>query len=683
MANCHFFIAGTDSYWTRDYGPWYVYTGNDEQGIVDHIYNRPRPNDDEIPQEFGDYLGIPVYGMDLVATGGNWMCDGRGVGMSTRLILDENPGMTGAQVDQILLDYCGITDYYPLPYTESGGIHHIDCTKKFLDVDTILVEQKTPADPELEANVAYLRTLTSSWGTPYEIIRVPVGNGYTEAYTNSLILNTKVLVPTFGTSNDAVALQIYEDAMPGYEIIGFDGSWLSDDAIHCRAKGIMDRYMLYIDHTPLTDPQVSGGSYLVTAEIHPYSGQPVSSGSPQLRYSLNGDPFTSVTMTSTGGDSWQGTIPAQADGTSVRYYIHAEDDSGRAENHPYIGSAGAHRFVVSSTGSYLIAGPGPGEANPPLVRVFPPGQDAAHVYEFSAYGASQYGVNVSCGDVTGDGFDKILTGAGPGAIYGPHVRGFSVDGTPLAGLNFLAYGTNKYGVNVSAGDLDGDGFDEIVTGAGPGAVFGPHVRAFDYDGSPGITPLSGVNYFAYGTPKWGVNVTCGDIDGDGYDEIVTGAGPGAVYGPHVRGWNVDGGTASAMPGVSFLAYGTNKFGVNVSCGDMDGDGMDEIVTGAGPGAVFGAHVRGWNYDGSTVTELPGINFFAWPSGEGRYGAKVCAGTDLDDDGRADLVVGQGPDPSAATPVKVYRYDGAQLTRWFDLEAYTGLTHGTTVAAGRF
>ncbi len=354
MANCHFFIAGTDSYWTRDYGPWYVYTGNDEQGIVDHIYNRPRPNDDEIPQEFGDYLGIPVYGMDLVATGGNWMCDGRGVGMSTRLILDENPGMTGAQVDQILLDYCGITDYYPLPYTESGGIHHIDCTKKFLDVDTILVEEKTPADPELEANVAFLQTLTSSWGTPYEIIRVPVGTGYTEAYTNSLILNTKVLVPTFGTSHDAVALQIYQDAMPGYEIIGFDGSWLSDDAIHCRAKGIMDRYMLYIDHTPLIDPQGAGGDYLVTAEIHPYSGQPLSSGFPQLRYSIDGGFFTSVTMTSTGGDSWQGTIPAQADGTSVRYYIHAEDDSGRAENHPYIGSAGAHRFLVSSTGDWPV-----------------------------------------------------------------------------------------------------------------------------------------------------------------------------------------------------------------------------------------------------------------------------------------------------------------------------------------
>jgi len=356
MANCHFFIAGTDSYWTRDYGPWYVFTGNDEQGIVDVVYNRPRPNDDDIPTEWGVYLGVPVYGSDLIATGGNWMCDGLGVGMSTRLTLDENPGMSEAEIDQNLLDYCGITEYHPLPYTESGGIHHLDCTKKFLDVDTILVEEKTPTDPELEANVAFLETLTSSWGTPYEVIRVPVGNGNTEAYTNSLILNTKVLVPTFGTSNDAVALAIYESAMPGYEVIGFDGSWLSDDAIHCRAKGIVDRQMLFIDHTPLIDPQTAGGSYTVAAEIHAYSGQPLSTGFPQLRYSINGGLFNSVTMTNTGGDTWQGSIPAQADGAAVDYYIHAEDDSGRAENHPYIGAQGAHDFTVSSTGDYPVIG---------------------------------------------------------------------------------------------------------------------------------------------------------------------------------------------------------------------------------------------------------------------------------------------------------------------------------------
>lgn len=332
----------------------------------------------------------------------------------------------------------------------------------------------------------------------------------------------------------------------------------------------------------------------------------------------------------------------------------------------------------------LVIGPGPASANPPLVCLLLPEQDAEPEYQFSAYGTQHYGCRVTCGDVDGDQRAEIITGAGPGQVLGPHVRGFGMDGTPLPELNFLAYGTNKWGVNVAAGDLDNDGFDEIITGAGPGAVFGPHVRGWDYDGTPGVSPVPGVSYFAYGTPKWGVNVATGDIDGDGYDEIISGAGPGAVYGPHVRGWNVDGTAASAMPAVSFLAYGTNRFGVEVTCGDLDGDGMDEIVTGPGPGGTFGSHVRGWNYDGQSVTALDGFSFFAWHPDQVRYGVKVFAGTDLNGDGKDELVVGCGPDPSVATPVKVYVYHAARVTEWFTLDAFPdGWTHGTNVAAGLF
>lgn len=331
----------------------------------------------------------------------------------------------------------------------------------------------------------------------------------------------------------------------------------------------------------------------------------------------------------------------------------------------------------------LIVAPGSAYENPPLVRVYPVAQDSYYGFEFPAFGSPHYGANVCCGDVDGDEYDEIITGAGPGEIYGPHVRGFDIDGTPLPGLSFLAYGTNKYGVNIAAGDIDGDGFDEIITGAGPGEVFGPHVRAFDYDGTPGVIPVPGVSYFAYGTPKWGVNVAAGDIDGDGYDEIVTGAGPGAVYGPHVRGWNIDGENAEPIPQVSFLAYGTNKYGVNVTAGDVDGDGIDEIITGAGPGVVFGPHVRGWNYDGSSISPLPGFSFFAWQTGPLQYGVNVYSGTDIDDDGRDELVTGRGPAPEADTEVKVFTYDGSVVNEWFSLEAFPGLTHGVNVAAGRF
>jgi len=328
--------------------------------------------------------------------------------------------------------------------------------------------------------------------------------------------------------------------------------------------------------------------------------------------------------------------------------------------------------------SLLVAGPGPGESNDPMFRNFlasntsigfadelhsnehgfglnvatgdidgdnveeivvgygadpvaPPEFTAYRLNGFGiwgtqrmAYGVEKYGVKVACGDIDGDGYDEIVTGPGPGPPFGPQVRGWNFDNestVAMADVSYFAYGTLKYGVNVSCGDIDGDGYDEIVTGAGPGAVFGPHVRGWNYDGTT-LTSIPGVSYLAYGTPKWGVNVACGDIDGDGYDEIVTGAGPGAIYGPHVRGWNFDGGTLAPMAGVSYLAYGTNKFGVNVTCGDVDNDGIDEIVTGAGPSQVFGAHVRGWNYDGAALAPIGSISFFAYDANSYRFGANV-------------------------------------------------------------
>ena len=349
-------------------------------------------------------------------------------------------------------------------------------------------------------------------------------------------------------------------------------------------------------------------------------------------------------------------------------------------------SGSAYVFGISGTacGTGIVAGPGPAGANPPLVHVFPPVQDAEYEYEFSPYGPPHFGVNVTCGDVAGNGYDEILTGPGPGAIFGPHVRGFKVDGTPLQNLSFFAYGTRKWGVHVASGDIDDDGYDEIITGTGPGAVFGPHVRAFDYDDTDSITPVPGVSFIAYNTRKRGVHVSAGDIDGDGYDEIITGPGPGVVFGPHVRGWNLDDGSAKALSSVSFLAYGTLKYGVVVACGDMDNDGFSEIATAPGPSSSFGSHIRGWNYDDISISPLSSCSFFAWPPSEARYGARVYAGADLDLDGRDEIVVGCGPDPSAGSTVRVFKYDEAGVTEWFSLESFaSGWTHGVNVAAGRF
>jgi len=345
--------------------------------------------------------------------------------------------------------------------------------------------------------------------------------------------------------------------------------------------------------------------------------------------------------------------------------------------------------AYASHGPMILAGLGPGEDNTTQAVLsrqltwFSWDYGYGVLSYFPCYGIEKYGINPATGDIDGDGFDEIITGPGPGAVFGPHVRSFEFDGTPVPGVGFFAYGTLKYGVNVAGGDIDGDGCDEIITGAGPGTVFGPHVRAWDHDDSGTVTSKSDVSFFAYGTPKYGVNVCCGDIDGDGYDEMVTGAGPGTVYGPHVRGWNYDNSAIESMPGVSFFAYGTNQFGVNVACGDVDGDGIDEILTGAGPGAVFGPHVRGWNVDGAATVPISGISFMAFE--DTRWGVNVGSG-DLDNDGTTEIITGRGEGPDFDSTVRVFSFDGstvAQEAEYLSFHFFGETTHGANIAVGHF
>jgi hypothetical protein len=327
----------------------------------------------------------------------------------------------------------------------------------------------------------------------------------------------------------------------------------------------------------------------------------------------------------------------------------------------------------------IVTGPGPGPSNPPQVRVFSVADTDTPIYDFAAYGVSQFGVNISTGQLDGDDQPEIATGPGPGAVFGPHVRGWELTGSPMPGLSFLAYGTKKFGSNVTLGDIDGDGLDEIVTGAGPGAVFGPHVRGFNYDGA-GVTPISAVSFMAYGTRKFGVNVACGDADGDGMAEIVTGAGPGAVFGPHVRGFNYDGISLTTKPGLSYFAYGTPKYGVNVACGGLDGNAADDIITGPGPGAVFSSHVRGWWYTGSSVNAFPGVSFFAYE--EPGYGVRIGSGN-LDGDGYDEILTAPGPGAMFNCLVRGWNVDGgtASSIPSIGFNAYEGtVTHGGNVAA---
>ncbi len=348
LANCDFLIAPTNTYWTRDYCPWFIFEENGDMAIVDPIYNRPRPQDDAIPQAIGAAWGLNVYAMPLATPGGNHMSDGLGRSMSTELIYNENPSFTHAEIDSIITAYLG-NEFTVLNYVESGGIHHLDVWAKFLSPSTVIVKDVSTGNASytlLNARAEQLSQMTSAWGKPYKVVRVfcPSGAGY----TNSIILNNKVLVPTVGNAYyDSLALQTYSDAMPGYEVLGFSGSWLYDDALHCRAMGVPDSNMLWIVHVPLPDQSDTTNDYEVSVKIVDHSDMGLISDSLKIFYSINGGPFDFTPLYSTAvPDSFYGYIPAQSGVGEVAYYIQAADNSGRVETHPFIGAPGAHKFLI-------------------------------------------------------------------------------------------------------------------------------------------------------------------------------------------------------------------------------------------------------------------------------------------------------------------------------------------------
>lgn len=355
MDNVDFLIEPHDTYWTRDYGPWFI-REDDKISIVNFTYNRPRPDDDIMPVKIANKLGIDYYNMPVVHTGGNYMCDGFSVAAQTELIYEENT-ISNDQVDQNMEDYLGASENFVIEDPLGDYIKHIDCWGKFLDVDKVLIAEVPESDPrysDYEDAANYFSTRNCAYGYPYEVVRVYApGTSPNTPYTNSLILNDHVFVPVTGSQWDDEAIAKYEEAMPGYQIHAImpgSNEWLNSDALHCRTHELADVNMLKITHIPPFHGEVDfQASFEIEAKIHAYSGSELYADSLLLYYKLNDGEFEKVIMTGTGEDMYKAEIEATY-GDKVAYYIHAADESGRSEDLPYIGAPDPFMFTVSTHG---------------------------------------------------------------------------------------------------------------------------------------------------------------------------------------------------------------------------------------------------------------------------------------------------------------------------------------------
>jgi hypothetical protein len=308
----------------------------------------------------------------------------------------------------------------------------------------------------------------------------------------------------------------------------------------------------------------------------------------------------------------------------------------------------------------IITTPGPGPKNPSSVSLI--SKELKPLLEFAAL-SSNYGAYAASADIDGDGYDEIVVAQGPGPQNSATLRVFKRDGTFITEVTLF---DTKYGMTLSSGDIDGDWKDEIIAGIGPGPGNPATLKVVKFNNG-GFIELT-TKTLPYNL-QYGLNTAMGDIDGDGMQEIITSLGPGPDNPATVTIWKQTGQYLTEMQ--SFTVFG-GTYGVNISTGDIDGDGVDEIITGTGPDPKNQAIVRAYKADGTNLLE------FVPYGAKHTYGVTV-ASADIDEDGIDEIITGLGPGPQNLSWVKVFKSDGTEIASFL---AYPENSEYGVVFSGR-
>jgi agmatine/peptidylarginine deiminase len=328
-----FQVQATNTVWIRDYGPWWVWRQTSwDRAIVDWIYNRPRPQDNVIPEWQAALWGLEYYGPNLVFTGGNFMVDGWGRGFCSELVLQENGTTvdTKAELDSVLGAFMDLDTVYTFP--RFFGIDHIDMSMKLLNDHTCILN-RYPAGNQYNAVMdsceEILSQVQNPWGQNVQVVRIntpswDAGTAYT--YTNAIFVNNKVLLPIYNRAEDAAAIALWDSLLPGYSIYSFDCNSIipSQGAIHCVVKEVIHRYLIRIEYSPLPEQLASETDAQIRARVT--SLGTLNSDSLQLFYTLDtGGAWQTQTFASLGNDSFSVMIPPQRSHAPVYYYVRAKN----------------------------------------------------------------------------------------------------------------------------------------------------------------------------------------------------------------------------------------------------------------------------------------------------------------------------------------------------------------------
>jgi agmatine deiminase len=300
MSRVHFPIRGTDTIWIRDYGPRYVFQG-DVRAIVDHTYNRPRPNDNSLSSFFSGYMGHPIYEHPLSHGGGNFHLDALGGGYLTRLINNENQSYSEPQIWDVFKSFqnLDVTFFTPFP-TNVDSTQHIDMWMQVYGDNKVMISDWPTQSGSTQDNICDAAAIEMA-AKGFTVTRIPArhysNTHYT--YTNVVMCNNLVLIPKYTngtiTQYNAQALAAWQAALPGKTIVQVDCQAI------VTASGVMHCIMMHL-------PEHRGGVNPTAYLVSPNGGEILNPGAQVSVQWISDDDVAATSaaleLSTDGGASW-------------------------------------------------------------------------------------------------------------------------------------------------------------------------------------------------------------------------------------------------------------------------------------------------------------------------------------------------------------------------------------------
>jgi hypothetical protein len=308
---------------------------------------------------------------------------------------------------------------------------------------------------------------------------------------------------------------------------------------------------------------------------------------------------------------------------------------GRVINHETTGTLVVHKNPAIALGIITA----PGASNEPTIDAFSPGGDLlSHFQPFDA----KSGLSISAGDVDGDGVDEVVVATSWKLQKTPALLGiFNRDGTKVA-LTETEY-RSRYGLTLAVGDMDGDWVEDIAMG------YYESARNDD-----------------------------DEDDFEGWDKLEF-AFPHAARGHGGVKIYQFMGQKFIDTGLVLYPYENERYrgAPNLAIADVDGDGVPELITVPGPDPCAPAKIKVYKIDTKEgvgrwkITSQMAEFIVTFDEKKRGFGGNIAAG-DIDGDGSAELIIGAGPDPRNPSTVKVYRGDGTFTG--IEFKAFPDISH---------